>query len=158
MGFGFPAAIGAQFAQPDQTVIAIVGDGGFQMTLNELSTAAVHRLPVKVVVINNRYLGMVRQWQNLFYDNRLSGVDLQGNPNFTKLAESYGVKGFRIRRNADVSRIIAAALAYTEGPCLIEAEVIREDNVFPMVPSGAGYDQMIISPPKAQLEKPRGST
>ena len=95
MGFGLPAAIGPQFARPDETVVAIVGDGGFQMTFFELATAVIHRLPIKIVVINNRYLGMVRQWQHLFYENRLSGVDLEGSPAFVKLARSFGCKAFR---------------------------------------------------------------
>ena len=165
MGFGFPAAIGAQFANPDASVITVVGDGGFQMTLAELSTAVIHKLPIKILVINNRYLGMVRQWQSLFYDNRLSGVDMVGNPNFVKLAESYGAKGFRIKRSADVKRIIRSAVEYNDGPCLIDVEVEKEDNVYPMIPSGATYDQMIIEAPKLKLgqeapklEKPVGST
>lgn len=158
MGFGFPAAIGAQFGRPDRTVVAIVGDGGFQMTLSELSTAAIHKLPIKIMIINNRYLGMVRQWQNLFYDNRLSGVDMEGNPDFVKLAQSYGIKGFRIRRSADVRRIISNALDYNEGPCLIEVEVEKEDNVFPMIPAGASLSDMILEPPKVKMAKPQGST
>lgn len=158
MGFGFPAAIGAQFACPDKTVIAVVGDGGFQMTLSELATAVIHKLPIKILIINNRYLGMVRQWQNLFYDNRLSGVDLEGNPDFVKLAEAYGAKGFRIRRSADVRRIIGAALAYNDGPCVIDVEVEKEDNVFPMIPAGATLSQMILEPPKVKMAKPVGST
>ena len=158
MGFGFPAAIGAQFARPDKTVVAIVGDGGFQMTLCELSTAVINKLPIKIVVINNKYLGMVRQWQNLFYDNRLSGVDMEGNPDFVKLAESYGAKGLRIKRSADVKRIIAAALAYNEGPVVIEAMVEKESNVFPMIPAGASLADMILEEPKQTLEKPVGST
>jgi acetolactate synthase-1/2/3 large subunit len=104
MGFGFPAAIGAKMARPDETVWAVVGDGGFQMTLCELATAAVHRVAVKVLIINNNYLGMVRQWQELFFENRLSGVDLEGNPDFVKLAEAYGVKALRIRRSGDDHR------------------------------------------------------
>ena len=158
MGFGMPAAIGAQFAQPDKTVVAIVGDGGFQMTLSELATAVVNKLPLKIIIINNHYLGMVRQWQNLFYDNRLSGVELKGNPNFVKLAESYGMKGFRIRRSADVRRIITAALAYNDGPCLVDVEVEKEDNVFPMIPAGASLKEMILEAPKTKLAKPVGST
>ena len=102
MGFGFPAAIGAQLARPNDIVIAVVGDGGYQMTLCELATAALHKLPVKILVLNNHYLGMVRQWQELFFDNRESGVDLEGNPDFVKLAEAYGIKGFNIKRPADV--------------------------------------------------------
>lgn len=157
MGFGFPAAIGAQFGFPDKRVVAIVGDGGFQMTLFELSTIAVHKLPVKILVIDNKYLGMVRQWQQLFQDNRQSGVDLEGNPDFVKLAESYNIKGFRIRRPADCNRILQQAMDH-EGPCLIHAEVIKEDNVFPMVPSGATVDKMILKEPTKKLDKPVGST
>ncbi len=158
MGFGFPAAIGAQFAHPEKTVVAIVGDGGFQMTLSELATAAIHKLPIKLMIINNRYLGMVRQWQNLFYDNRLSGVDMEGNPDFVKLAQSYGIKGFRIRRSADVRRIIGSALEYHDGPCVIDVEVEKEDNVFPMIPAGASLSEMILEPPKIKMAKPVGST
>jgi len=158
MGFGFPAAIGVQLAHPDELVIAVVGDGGFQMTLSELATAVINKLPIKIMIINNRYLGMVRQWQNLFYENRLSGVDLEGNPDFVKLAEAYGAKGFRIRRSADVRRIIGNALAYKDGPCVIDVEVEKEDNVFPMIPSGAALSAMILEAPKTRMAKPVGST
>ncbi len=158
MGYGLPAAIGAQFGQPKEVVVAIVGDGGFQMTLCELSTAAIHRLPIKILIIDNKYLGMVRQWQQLFYDDRLSGVDLEGNPDFVKLGESYGIKGFKIKRPADIGKMLARALAYQDGPCLIHAEVVKEDNVFPMIPAGGASTDMIIDPPKGKLEKPKGST
>ncbi len=158
MGYCVPAAIGAQFGQPDKLVIAIDGDGGFQMTSFELATAFIHKLPIKFVIINNNYLGMVRQWQQLFYDNKLSGVDLEGNPDFVKLAEAYGMKGFRIKRNADADKILKAALAYNEGPCVIDCEVVKEDNVFPMIPAGAPYEGMIIENPVTKLDKPTGST
>ena len=158
MGYGFPAAIGAQFAFPNKKVWAIVGDGGFQMTMAELATAALHKLPVKVLIINNAYLGMVRQWQELFFENRLSGVDLEGNPDFVKLAGAYGIKAWRIRRPAEVDRILKAAMAYDEGPCLVEAEVIKEDNVFPMIPAGAALKDMIIEKPTQKMAKPEGST
>ncbi len=164
MGFGFPSAIGAQFGNPDATVLSIVGDGGFQMTLAELSTAVIHKLPIKIIIINNAYLGMVRQWQNLFYENRLSGVDLEGNPDFVKLGESYGCKGIRIRRSADVRRLVSAALEHNDGPCIIDVEVEKEDNVFPMIPAGASMGEMILEPSpkekdrKIKLEKPVGST
>jgi acetolactate synthase-1/2/3 large subunit len=146
MGYGFPAAIGAQLGRPADLVVAIVGDGGFQMTMSELATAVNERLPVKVVIINNRYLGMVRQWQNMFYANRLSGVDLKGNPDFVQLARSYGCRAFRIRRNADIRRVLRQALEYSDGPCIIDAEVEKEDNVFPMIPAGAGMKDMILGP------------
>ena len=158
MGYGFPAAIGAQFARPDKKVWAICGDGGFQMTQAELATAAVHKLPVKCLIINNNFLGMIRQWQELFYENRLSGSDLEGNPDFVKLAQAYGIKGLRIRRSADVDRILKEAHDYDDGPCVVVAEVVKEDNVFPMIPAGAAVSEMIIEAPKTRLEKPTGST
>jgi acetolactate synthase-1/2/3 large subunit len=158
MGFGFPASLGAQFGCPDKKVWAVVGDGGFQMTQAELATAAIHKLPTKCLIINNSFLGMVRQWQELFFENRLSGVDLVGNPDFVKLAQAYGVKAWRIRRPADVDRVLAEAHAYSEGPCVVVAEVVKEDNVFPMIPAGAPISGMIIEKPKGPLAKPTGST
>ena len=158
MGFGFPASIGAAFGRPEDIHICFVGDGGFQMTFFELATAAIHKLPVKIVVLNNHYLGMVRQWQELFYDDRMSGVDLEGNPDFVKLAESFGVKGFNLRRPGDVKRVVETALAYNEGPCLINCEVEKTDNVYPMVPAGAALEAMLIDAPKRKMEKPTGST
>jgi len=158
MGFGFPSAIGAQLAQKDKTVVAVVGDGGFQMTLCELATAFNLKIPLKILVINNNYLGMVRQWQSMFYDNRLSGVDLVGNPDFVRLASAYGCKGFRLKRSADVKKILTAAMEYNDGPCIIDAEVAREDDVFPMVPAGATLDNMLLEQPKYKLDKPEGST
>jgi len=157
MGFGWPAAIGAKIARPEAEVWAVVGDGGFQMTMAELATAAVHKVAARCLIINNNYLGMVRQWQELFYDNRLSGVDLEGNPDFVKLAEAYGIKAFRIRRAADIDRQLRAARA-VNGPAVVVAEVLKEDNVFPMIPAGAPVSHMIIDPPKHRLEKPSGST
>jgi acetolactate synthase I/II/III large subunit len=158
MGFGFPAAIGAQFACPDSLVISISGDGGFQMTLFELATAALHKLPIKIVVLNNHYLGMVRQWQELFYDDRESGVDLVGNPDFCKLAEAYGIPSVHIRRPADVTRMLKKALDYNDGPILIHAECVKNENVFPMIPAGAALEDMIIEAPKHRMAKPVGST
>jgi len=158
MGFGFPAAIGAQLGCPDKIVCSISGDGGFQMTLFELATAAILKLPIKIMVLNNSYLGMVRQWQELFFDNRESGVDLVGNPDFVKLAAAYGIKGFHISRPADVERVLKQALEYNDGPCLIEAECIKYENVFPMIPAGAALEDMITEAPKHKMEKPAGST
>jgi acetolactate synthase-1/2/3 large subunit len=158
MGFGFPAAIGAQFARPEDTVIAVVGDGGYQMTLCELATVALHKLPVKILVLNNHYLGMVRQWQELFFDNRESGVDLEGNPDFVKLAEAYGIKGFNIKRPADVGKILEKAISYNDGPCVINAECVKTENVFPMIPAGAPLEDMLTEPPKHKMAKPVGST
>jgi acetolactate synthase-1/2/3 large subunit len=158
MGFGFPAAIGAQFACPDKMVISISGDGGFQMTLFELSTAAIHKLPIKIVVLDNKYLGMVRQWQELFFENRESGVDLEGNPDFCKLAAAYGIPSVNIKRPADVTRMLEKALAYNDGPILIHAECVKTDNVFPMIPAGAALEDMLTEPPKHKMAKPTGST
>ena len=158
MGFGFPAAIGAQFARPDALVVAIAGDGGFQMTLFELATAALHKLPIKILVLNNHYLGMVRQWQELFYEDRTSGVDLIGNPDFCKLAAAYGIPSVHIKRPADVTRMLEKALAYNDGPFLIHAECVKTDNVFPMIPAGAALEDMITEAPKQKMAKPTGST
>ena len=158
MGFGFPAAIGAQFAYPESLVISFSGDGGFQMTLFELATAALHKLPIKIVVLNNHYLGMVRQWQELFYDDRTSGVDLIGNPDFCKLAGAYGIPSVHIKRPADVTRMLKKALAYHDGPFLIHAECVKTDNVFPMIPAGATLEDMITEAPRHKMAKPTGST
>lgn len=158
MGFGFPAAIGAQLARPDSLVGCVVGDGGYQMTMFELSTAFLQKTPIKILVIDNRYLGMVRQWQELFYDNRLSGVDMEGNPDFVKVAEAYGIKGIRISNSEELDEKMQEALDYNEGPIVIHAEVIKADNVYPMIPAGAGYDKMLTGPPTTRLEKPTGST
>ena len=158
MGFGWPAAIGAKLGRPEAEVWAVVGDGGFQMTMCELATAAVNKVAARCLIINNNYLGMVRQWQELFYDNRLSGVDLEGNPDFVKLAEAYGIKALRISRPGDVDRKLKEARAWKDGPVVVVAEVIKEDNVFPMIPAGAPVSHMIIEPPKHRLEKPVGST
>jgi acetolactate synthase-1/2/3 large subunit len=147
MGYGFPAAIGAQIGRPDDLVVSISGDGGFQMTLCELATAAINKLPVKAIILDNQYLGMVRQWQQLFYEDRLSGVDLYGNPDFVMLAESYGVKGFRITEADQVRPVLEAALAYNDGPCVIHVSIDKTDNVFPMVPAGAGIGDMLLAPP-----------
>ena len=159
MGFGFPAAIGAQFGRPNDLVVAVVGDGGFQMTLAELSTLYNNKLPVKVLIIDNKYLGMVRQWQELFFDNRLSGVDLEGNPDFVKLAEAYRIKGVHIGNVPECRAKLKEAIDHP-GPVVIHAEVIKEDNVFPMIPAGKSANEMIIEAPSKdkKLEKPTGST
>jgi len=159
MGYGFPAAIGAQFGKPQEQVWAIVGDGGFQMTMCEMATACVHKLPVKVLVLNNHYLGMVRQWQELFYDDRKSGVDLEGNPDFAKFADCFpGAKGFTLKRPADIRKILKRAMDYNEGPCVINVECEKTENVFPMIPAGRALEDMIIERPRHKMEKPTGST
>jgi len=161
MGFGFPSAIGAAIGVSSELnwpICCFAGDGGFQMTEFELSTAAIHKLPIKIFVMDNKYLGMVRQWQDMFYGKRYSSVSMEGNPDFVKLAEAYGIKAFRIKRSADAERVIQKALEYNEGPVLIHCECEKEDNVFPMIPAGAPLTAMMTEPPKGQLEKPTGST
>lgn len=158
MGFGFPAAIGAQLGNPNDLVIAIVGDGGFQMTMHELATAANNKLPIKIVILDNQFLGMVRQWQELFFDNRLSGVEMVGNPDFVKLAAAYGIKGFTLSHPRELDETLTQLLAYQDGPCVLHAKILREENVFPMIPAGQPIDALIMEKPTEKLEKPKGST
>lgn len=143
MGFGFPAAIGAQMAYPDRLVISINGDGGMQMCAQELAICAINKIPVKIVVINNQVLGMVRQWQELIYENRYSHIDLAGSPDFVKLAEAYGVKGLRATSKEEAERAWQEALD-TDGPVLVEFVVHKGENVYPMVTQGSTIDQMLM--------------
>nr|WP_248513072.1 acetolactate synthase large subunit [Sporosarcina sp. NCCP-2222] len=142
MGFGFPAAIGAQFAKPDKRVVAIVGDAGFQMTAQELSLLQEFRIPVKVVILNNGALGMVRQWQETFYDERYSQSLIPVQPNFVKLAEAYDIKGYRINSPEEAEAVFAEALLSDE-PVLIDCRVKQQENVYPMVAPGKGLHEMI---------------
>ncbi|HYV13530.1 MAG TPA: biosynthetic-type acetolactate synthase large subunit [Pyrinomonadaceae bacterium] len=142
MGFGLPAALGAQLALPDQLVVAVVGDGGFQMTNQELATAVQYDLPVKVLIMNNGYLGMVRQWQEMFYDRTYSEVDISVAPDFVKLAEAYGAAGFRVDKPAGLREVVEAALEH-KGVAVVDVVVEKEENVFPMVPAGASAREMI---------------
>ncbi|MBI3946223.1 MAG: biosynthetic-type acetolactate synthase large subunit [Armatimonadetes bacterium] len=144
MGFGLPCAIGAQFGRPGETVVAIVGDGGLQMTVQELMVAVAHRLPVKICLLNNAYLGMVRQWQQMFWDNRLSSVDMQAQPDFVKLAEAYGAVGRVVEGPREVRPALEWAMTISDGPCLLDFRVAREENVFPMIPSMGSIDQMLV--------------
>ncbi|MNM93588.1 Acetolactate synthase large subunit [compost metagenome] len=143
MGFGFPSAIGAQMAHPERLVISINGDGGMQMCSQELAICAINKIPVKIVVINNQVLGMVRQWQELIYDNRYSHIDLAGSPDFVKLAEAYGVKGLRATNKEEAKNIWREALE-TPGPVLVEFVVRKGENVYPMVTQGSTIDQMLM--------------
>jgi len=143
MGYGFPAAIGAQLGRPSATVWDIAGDGSIQMNIQELATAVGYKLPVKVAILNNGYLGMVRQWQELFFNRRYSSTDLAyNNPDFVKVAEAYGAKGIRVTEKKEVIPAIKEALA-TRGPVFIDFHIDREENVFPMVPAGEAIDRMI---------------
>lgn len=142
MGFGFPAAIGAQLAKPEKTVVSIVGDAGFQMTAQELSLLQEHRLPVKVVILNNQSLGMVRQWQETFYEERYSESLIPVQPDFIKLAAAYDIKGYRIERPEEAEAIFREALLSDE-PALIDCRVKATENVYPMVAPGKGLSEMI---------------
>ena len=143
MGYGFPAAIGAQFALPDKLVIAVAGDGSLQMNIQELATAVSDNLPVKVVILNNRHLGMVRQWQELFYNHNYSSTNMEAQPDFVKLAEAYGAEGYRIEKPGDLLPELEKALA-TPNPAFIDVVVEREENVYPIVPAGAALDEMLL--------------
>jgi acetolactate synthase-1/2/3 large subunit len=143
MGFGLPAAIGAKLACPGELVVAVVGDGGFQMTNQELATAIQYDIPVKVVIMNNGYLGMVRQWQEMFYDRTYSEVDISVAPDFVKLAEAYGAAGFRAERSDELPDALAAGLNH-QGVAVIDIAVSKEENVFPIVPAGANARDMIV--------------
>jgi len=143
MGFGLPAGLGAQLGRPDETVFVIAGDGGTQMNIQELTTGVLHKLPVKIVLLNNGYLGMVRQWQELFFHKRYSGTVLNGNPDFVLLAEAYGAVGMLVEDPADVRKTLEAAMKVTDRPVLMDFRTAPEENVFPMVPAGKPIDEML---------------
>ncbi len=147
MGFGLPAAIGAQFARPDKLVFSIVGDGGFQMSIPELATIANHGLPIKIVIVNNGYLGMVRQWQELFYNNRLCQVELNSFPDAKQLAGAYGFKGRTIERPEELASALQEAVD-ENGPYLLNVRVSPYENVYPMVPAGGAINEMVLGPPQ----------
>ncbi|HVO96779.1 MAG TPA: biosynthetic-type acetolactate synthase large subunit [Bryobacteraceae bacterium] len=147
MGFGLPSAIGAQFARPDKLVFSIVGDGGFQMSIPELATIANHALPVKIIVMNNGYLGMVRQWQELFYNNRLSSVKLDTFPDPEKLAGAYGFRGRTVESPREL-RVALEAAVKEPGPYLLNVRVTPFENVYPMVPAGGAINEMVLGAPQ----------
>jgi acetolactate synthase-1/2/3 large subunit len=143
MGFGFPAALGAQLAFPTRQVIAFVGDGGFQMTAQELSTAVQYGTNTKIIVMNNNYLGMVRQWQELFYDKTYSAVDMNGSPDFVKLAEAYGAAGLRATKPSELSAVLEQGLSM-KGVVVMDIVVSAEESVYPLIPPGAGLKEMVL--------------
>ena len=151
MGFGLPGAIGAQFARPEKLVFALVGDGGFQMAIPELATIVSSGLPIKIIVMNNGYLGMVRQWQTLFYNNRLSSVELDCFPDAAKLAAAYGFKGRTIEKPWELASAMEEAVA-EPGPYLLNVKVTPMENVFPMVPAGGAINEMVLGPPQPVAE------
>jgi acetolactate synthase-1/2/3 large subunit len=143
MGYGFPAAIGAQMAAPDRTVIDIAGDGSIQMNIQELATARQYGCPVKIALLNNGYLGMVRQWQELFYDKRYSHTTLDTAPDFVALAQAYGAVGLRATKKSEVVPVIKEALA-TENVVMMDFVISREEGVYPMVPAGKATTEMLL--------------
>jgi acetolactate synthase-1/2/3 large subunit len=142
MGFGFPAGVGACFANPGTPVFAVVGDGGFQMTMMELATVKRYQVPVKIVLIDNRNLGMVRQWQELFYDERYSATNLSDNPDFCTIASAYGIAAYRIDKAADVASELPAFINH-QGPALIHVSCYPAENVWPMIPAGGVIEDMM---------------
>jgi acetolactate synthase-1/2/3 large subunit len=146
MGFGFPSSLGAQVARPDALVVDIAGDGSFQMTIQELATAAQFSLPVKVCILNNQYLGMVRQWQELFWSKHYSHTCLDCQPDFVKVAEAYGVEGYRVSEPDELEEVLRAGLS-SDSPAVIDIRVRREANVFPMIPAGGSVHDMMEREP-----------
>ena len=144
MGYGLPAGIGAYFAAPDRQVVVISGDGSIQMNIQELSTAVQYQVPVKVVIMNNQSLGMVRQWQEKFYEERYSHSYMEAMPDFVKLADAYGLKGFRVEKAADLSATLQAAFA-EPGPVLVDAVIPKGEGVYPMVPAGSAMHEMLFA-------------
>ncbi len=144
MGFALPASMGAQLGQPDRTVVAVIGDGGFQMTIQELGTISQNKLPVKIIVLNNHFLGMVRQWQQLFFEKRYSFTELQ-NPDFITIAKGFGITGHRVDVREDLEDGIQKMIDHP-GPYLLEVTIEKEDNVFPMVPTGASVSDVMLEP------------
>lgn len=142
MGFGFPAAVGAQLGAPDDLVVALVGDGGFQMTFQELAVVKERNLPVKVIIVNNQALGMVRQWQESFYEERYSESIFSTNPDFVKLAESYGIRGMKVDKEANVTDVLREAFSH-DGPVIVDCRVVQLSNVYPMIAPGKGIHEMI---------------
>jgi len=148
MGFGLPAAIGAQLARPDAPVVVITGDGSFQMNSQEMATACQLGLPLKIVLLNNGYLGMVRQWQELFFDRRYAGTVLSdGNPDFVQLAQAYGAVGIRVENESQVAPALERAMAVNDRPVLLDVWTEREANVFPMVPPDRAIHKALVAMP-----------
>ena len=144
MGYGLPAALGAQLARPDKRVIDIAGDGSIQMNMQELVVASQHRLPVIIAILNNGFLGMVRQWQQLFYEKRYSHTCLNFSPDFVKLAEAHHAVGIQVSKKDEVAPAIEKALGITDRPIIIDFHVSKEENVYPMVPAGKSVKETIM--------------
>jgi len=147
MGFALPASIGAQFGAMERTVVAVIGDGGFQMTIQELGTIAQNKLPIKIIILNNNFLGMVRQWQEMFFEKRYSHTKLQ-NPDFITIAKGFGIEGHTVSERDNLESGVKKMIDH-DGAYLLEIIIEQEDNVFPMVPTGASVSQVILEAPKA---------
>ena len=156
MGFGFPAAMGAQAAFPGRLVLCIAGDGSIQMNIQEMATAVVHKLPVKIIVINNRFHGMVRQWQDLFYEGRYASSYLETTPDFVKLAEAYGAVGLRASKPSEIDAVLREAIAVNK-PVIVDVPTYRYENVYPMIPAGGCNHEMILEDPPALKNKQNGA-
>jgi acetolactate synthase-1/2/3 large subunit len=157
MGFGFPAAIGAQKAFPNETVVCVTSEGSFQMNLQELVTAAEHNLPVKIVLLNNGFHGMVRQWQDLFYEGRYSASYLGKGPDFVKLAEAYGILGLRAMKPSEVERVLQQGLKHN-GPVLMDIPTDPYENCYPMIPAGGAQHEMMLEDPPELRQTKKGAT
>jgi len=145
MGYEVPSALGACLARPDRLVWSVCGDGGFQMTMAELATVVENKLPVKYLIMNNNHLGMITQWQGMFYDNHHNADAYTANPDFVKLAEAYGVKAFKVENRADLRPALRAACEF-DGPVLVDCIIQKVDNVYPMIPSGQSVRQLVEEP------------
>ncbi|NOS77210.1 MAG: biosynthetic-type acetolactate synthase large subunit [Nitrospira sp.] len=156
MGFGFPAAMGAQAAFPGRLVLCIAGDGSIQMNMQEMATAVVSKLPVKIIILNNRFHGMVRQWQDLFYQGRYASSDLENTPDFVKLAEAYGAVGLRANKVGDLDAVLKEAIA-VNGPVVVDVPTYRFENVYPMIPAGGCNHEMILEDPPELKDKQAGA-
>lgn len=152
MGFEVPAAMGAQVGRPDKVVWSIAGDGGFQMTMSELATLAENKIPVKFAIINNGFLGMVRQWQQIFYKKSYVATGYSGNPDFVKLADAFGIYGARVTEKSQVKSAILKAMEH-DGPALIDFVVEQEENVYPMIPSATSVASMIEEPKPEEIRQ-----
>jgi len=151
MGYGLPSALGVQVANPNELVVCVTGEASIMMCIQELSTIKQYRLPVKVMVLNNHYMGMVRQWQEMFHGNRHSESYMEALPDFVDLAESFGIKGMQIKNLSELDKGIEAMIRH-DGPVFCDVIVDDKENVYPMIPAGAGHNEVLLSPEDAAPE------
>jgi acetolactate synthase-1/2/3 large subunit len=151
MGYGLPSAMGVQIAYPDNLTVCVTGEASIMMNIQELSTLMQYRLPVKIFILNNRYMGMVRQWQQMFHGSRYSESYMDSLPDFVKLAEAYGMTGLRCDKIEEVDNTIRAMMA-AKGPVIVDMLVDQNENVYPMIPAGAAHDELLLGPEEKQAE------